>query len=80
MLSPIQRLEGNCVDQDEVGHYETPQQDLRCLQIQLLSSLVLKELITYRFMPPNSKKSGHTALGFCVCASVRQFTSYLVTL
>ena len=30
---------------DEVAHYEPSHQDLRCLQIQLFSSLVLKELI-----------------------------------
>ena len=41
----IQRLRTNCVDLDEVAHYEPPHQDLRCLQIQLFSSLVLKELI-----------------------------------
>ena len=35
----------DCVNLDEVAHYEPPHQDLRCLQIQLLSSLVLKELI-----------------------------------
>ena len=28
-----------------MAHYEPPHQDLRCLQIQLFSSLVLKELI-----------------------------------
>ena len=28
----------------EVAHYEPPHQDLRCLQIQLFSFLVLKEL------------------------------------
>ena len=32
------------IDLDEVAHYEPPHQDLRCLQIQLLLSLVLKEL------------------------------------
>ena len=36
----IQKL----VDLDEMAHYEPPHQDLRCLQIQLFSSLVLKEL------------------------------------
>ena len=40
----IQRLEGKQLDLDEVAHYEPPHQDLRCLQIQLFSSLVLKEL------------------------------------
>ena len=35
----------NSVDLDEVAQYETPHQDLRCLQIKLISSLVLKELI-----------------------------------
>ena len=34
----------NRVDFDEVAHYEPPHQDLRCLQIQLFSSLVVKEL------------------------------------
>ena len=31
------------MDLDEVAHYEPPHQELRCLQIQLFSSLVLKE-------------------------------------
>ena len=31
------------VNLDEVAHYEPPHQDLRCLQIQLFSSLVLKK-------------------------------------
>ena len=39
----IQRLEGNSVDLDELAHHEPPHQDLRCLQIQLFSSLVVKE-------------------------------------
>ena len=34
----------NSVELDEVAHYEPPHQDLRCLQIQLFSSLILKEL------------------------------------
>ena len=34
----------NSVDVDEVAHYEPPHQDLGCLQIQLFSSLVVKEL------------------------------------
>ena len=48
MLSPshiilrIQRLEANSVELDEVAHYEPPHQDLRCLQIQLFSSLVVR--------------------------------------
>ena len=39
----------NSVDLDEVAHHEPPHQDLRCLQIQLFSSLVheQKELICY---------------------------------
>ena len=41
----IQRLEGNSVDLDEKTHFEPPHQDLRSLQIQLFSSLVVKELI-----------------------------------
>ena len=32
----------NSVDLDEVGHYEPHHQDLRCLQIQLFSSMVLR--------------------------------------
>ena len=31
-------------DLNEVAHYEPPHQDLRCLHIQLFSSLVLKDL------------------------------------
>ena len=34
----------NSVDLDEVAHYEAPHQDPRCLQIRLISPLVLKEL------------------------------------
>ena len=30
----------------EVAHYEPPHQDLCCLQIQLFSSLLLKELMS----------------------------------
>ena len=33
----------NSVDLDEVAHDELPHQDLRCLQIQLFSSLIVKE-------------------------------------
>ena len=52
MLSPsyvilkIQRLEGKSVDLDEVmkWHTEPPHHDLRCLQIQLYLSLILKDL------------------------------------
>ena len=34
----------NSVDLDEVAHHEPPHQDLCCLQIQLFSSVVVKEL------------------------------------
>ena len=34
----------NSVDLDEMAHYEPSHQDLRCLRIQLFSSLVVKEL------------------------------------
>ena len=34
----------NSVDLDEVAHYEPPHQDLHHLQIQLLLSLLLKDL------------------------------------
>ena len=34
----------NSVDLDEVAHFEQTHQDLHCLQIQLVSLLVLKEL------------------------------------
>ena len=53
MLSPsyiilrIQTLEANSVDLDEVAHDEPPHQELRCLQIQLFSSPVVKELIPF---------------------------------
>ena len=40
----IQRLEANSVDLDEMAHFEPPHQDLCCLQMQLFSSLVLKEV------------------------------------
>ena len=30
-----------------MAHYEPPHQDLRCLEIRLFSSLVVKELKTY---------------------------------
>ena len=44
-----------------MAHYEPPHQDLRCLQIQLFSSLVVKELknTTVRFL---------NALD-CICAT-----------
>ena len=32
------------VDLDEVAHYEPPHPDLGCLQIQLFSCLVVKEI------------------------------------
>ena len=38
------KTRGQGVDLDEVAHYEPLYQDLRCLQIQLFSSLVLKGL------------------------------------
>ena len=38
------KTRGQTVDLDEVAHHEPPHQDLRCLQIQLNSSLVVKEL------------------------------------
>ena len=44
IILKIQRLEGNSVDLDEVAHHEPSHQNLDCLQIQLFSSLVLKEL------------------------------------
>ena len=47
---------------DEVAHNEPPHQDLRCLQIQLFSSLVVKELIvltiqSYSFTEYHCQKS-----------------------
>ena len=50
MLNPsyiilrIQRLEGKQCKSYELAHYDPPHQDLRSLQIQLFSSLVVKEL------------------------------------
>ena len=40
----FKHLRANCVDLDEVAHYEPPHQDPHCLQIQLFSSLVLSVL------------------------------------
>ena len=37
----IQGLEGNSLDLDEVAHFEPPHQELRCLQTQQFSSLIL---------------------------------------
>ena len=39
----------NSVDPDEVAHDEPPHQDLHCLQIQLFSSLVVKEVIATQY-------------------------------
>ena len=45
-MSRLYHIENSkSVDMDEVAHHEPPHQDLHCLQIQLFSSLVLKELI-----------------------------------
>ena len=44
----------NSVDLDEVAHNEPPHQDLRCLQIQLFVSLVVKELICNHLQCINS--------------------------
>ena len=62
MLSPSYIIENsktrgqNSEDLDEVAHYEPPHQDLHCLQIQLFSSVVLKELPSK--MKRNSGKTG----------------------
>ena len=37
----------NSADLHEVAHHEPPHKDQRCLQIQLFSSLVVKELTVY---------------------------------
>ena len=47
----------NSVDLDEVAHDEPSHQDLRCLQIHLFSSLVLKEQ-TQTISVSNKKLSG----------------------
>ena len=66
MLSPsyiilrIQRLEENSVDLDEVAHYEPPQQDLRCLQIQLFSLPALIELTLKKIIIKTAKFSNST--------------------
>ena len=41
----FQDQRANSVDLDEVAHDEPPHQDLRCLQTQLFSSLIVKELM-----------------------------------
>ena len=46
----------NSVDLDEVAHYELPHQDLSCLQIQLFSSLGVKELILKGYYTPSNQR------------------------
>ena len=55
--SELKDYRANSVDLDEVAHDEPPHQDLRCLQIQIISSLVLEEL---------SRALGK---GTCVCTN-----------
>ena len=43
IILKIKDWRANSVDLDEVAHDEPPHQDLRCLQIPLFSSVVLKE-------------------------------------
>ena len=48
----------NSVDLDEVAHYEPPHQDLCCLRVQLILSLVLKDVRTEqkRMQKENERK------------------------
>ena len=45
-----------------MAHYEPPHQDLRCLQIQLFSSLVAKELIQVACLIKMTTKTGFTVI------------------
>ena len=44
IILKIQRLDNKHVDLDDVAHHEPHHQNLCCLQIQLFSSLILREL------------------------------------
>ena len=52
----IKHYRANSVDLDEMAHDEPPHQELRCLQTQLFSSLVVKELITCSLRQQSSQK------------------------
>ena len=56
-LTTKKQTRANSLDLDEVAHYELPHQNLRCLQIQLFSCLVLTELIERNFRQRNTKSA-----------------------
>ena len=55
-----------------MAHYEPPHQDLRCLQSQLFSSLVVKDL--------NISKVSHLSVGisFCVLNNMKSILSSFI--
>ena len=59
ILKKFKDYRANSVDLDEVAHYEPPHQDLRCLQIQLFASLVLKELKLLKELKPLTQEQHH---------------------
>ena len=54
------------VDLDEVAPYEPPHQDLHCLQIQLLSFLVVKELVKLKQLPNGAWIPPASAISLCI--------------
>ena len=66
------------MDLDEVAHYEPPLRDLLCLQIQLFSSLVLKELRvnSVPFTVPFIHQTAVLRIGFLAHLSHRLMVSY----
>ena len=56
---------GNSVDLDEVAHDEPPHQDLRCLQFQLFSSLVVKHLLI-EFLASSTESSIDLSLNIVI--------------
>ena len=71
----IKDQRANSVDLDEVAHDEPPHQDLRCLQIQLFSSLVLKELSCTSSQAKGTKSTLFLFLGLrrCCLQELRKF-------
>ena len=64
----ILSIEGNSVDLDEVAHVHP---DLSCLQIQLLSSLILKELSSINTDHCNERFSKYTVVKIVIITDLR---------
>ena len=67
----ILSIEGNSVDLDEVAHFEPPHQDLSCLQIRLLLSLILKELSSINTDHCNERFSKYTVVKIVIITDLR---------